>query len=748
LEQIRIFAVMIAKGVLPLHRERHRTRYGCWVIQGRAWFVNTAKPGSRNILWPLRVLLIASLVGPALFFAYTAWTNYHRLEEQSEERMTSALDVIQEHTLKAFQTVERTIAETREVLRGLSDEEIRADEARLQARFRNTQRALSQIEAIWVFDRDGRPLVSSTVFPVPRDLNNSDRDYFAAHVNGDAGTFIGRMITARIGGARFFVVSQRRSNPDGSFNGVVAISIRPEHFQDFYVRVARGIADSLGLIRADGEFLARYPVRGENLPLRLTASSGFMQAIQENPESGWYETVSQIDGIKRRIGYRKVPGYPIYAQVGLETANIWWELWASMRGLIAFGIPATMILFLVSLYALQRTRHFYAEVHRREMAEAALKQAQRLEAIGHLTGGVAHDFNNLLMVVKGNVERLRRFSADDRQLRSLDAIDHAATRGASLVRQLLSFARQQTHETAIVSLGRYLVDLKDMLRSSLRGDIVIDMKLPDTLWNTRVDPNELELAILNIAVNARDAMPEGGRLTIEAWNASFSDPGPIGLQGEFVALSLTDTGCGIPQDVLPHVFEPFYTTKEVGKGTGLGLSQVYGFARQSGGTATVSAKPGRGTTVTLYLPRTTEMPAGHAAPQVRPQNAKRHGHILLVEDNGDIADVTRMHLQEIGFQVTHASTARAALDLLHQGRFFDLVFSDIVMPGDMNGVDLARLICEQYPSLPVLLTTGYSSMAQAAMEEGLPILRKPYDLNDLSVSIERTIRAATLKASA
>jgi two-component system NtrC family sensor kinase len=705
------------------------------------------KPKSGNILWPLQVLLIASVIGPAIFFAYTGWANHQRIEEQAEERIERALDVVQEHTLKAFQTIERTMAETSEIVRDLSPEQIKSEEARLQRRLRQTQDVLPQIEAIWVFDRDGHPLVSSTVFPVPSDLNNSDRDYFKAQVGENAGTFIGSTITAKIGGIRFFVVSQRRSDENGGFNGVVAVSVRPEHFHDFYARISRGIADSFGLIRADGEFLARYPSRG-NEPMRLNAQSAFVQAIRHTPQAGLFSAVSQIDGVERRIGYRKVPGYPVYVQVGVETAAIWRDLWSTMQGLLAFGIPTTLVLFGLSLYALRRTQGFYAEVSRREVAEAALKQAQRLEAVGHLTGGVAHDFNNLLMVVRGNVDRLRRSATDERQKRSLDAIETAATRGANLTRQLLSFSRKQTHEPTIVNLGKYLPDLLDMLRSSLRGDIAIDLKVPDDLWNTKADPNELELAILNVAVNARDAMPNGGRLTIEAWNAQLRDPGILGLQGDFVALSLTDTGCGIPADVLPHIFEPFYTTKEVGKGTGLGLSQVYGFTRQSGGTATALAEAGRGTTITLYLPRSMDQVREDDQQRAKPLYGSGQGRILLVEDNQDIAEITRSNLEEIGYQVTHAPNASLALDALRQSSAYDLVFSDIVMPGDLNGVDLARMIREKHPSVPVLLTTGYSTVAQAAMDEGFPILRKPYEMADLSSSLTRIIRVRPFKASA
>jgi two-component system NtrC family sensor kinase len=243
-------------------------------------------------------------------------------------------------------------------------------------------------------------------------------------------------------------------------------------------------------------------------------------------------------------------------------------------------------------------------------------------------------------------------------------------------------------------------------------------------------------------------MPDGGRLLIEAWNLSLRDPEVVGLQGDFIALSLADTGSGIPEDVLPYVFEPFYTTKAVGKGTGLGLSQVYGFARQSGGTATALAESGRGTTITLYLPRTLEAAAGGSVQMMEPPIRSGHGHILLVEDNLDIAEVTRTSLEETGFQVTHVADARGALAALGSGAAFDLVFSDIVMPGDLNGVDLARIVRSRYPSLPVLLATGYSAVAQNAMDEGFTILRKPYDTVELNAAIDRILGVVALKASA
>jgi two-component system NtrC family sensor kinase len=340
--------------------------------------------------------------------------------------------------------------------------------------------------------------------------------------------------------------------------------------------------------------------------------------------------------------------------------------------------------------------------------------------------------------------------ADERQRRSLEAIETAAKRGASLTRQLLSFSRRQTHEPTAIDLRHHLPQLQDMLRSSLRGDIAVETDIPDDLWPIRVDLSEFELAVLNLAVNARDAMPGGGRLVLAAQNISLSDAGTIGLSGDYVALSLTDTGAGIPPDVLARVFEPFFTTKEVGKGTGLGLSQVYGFAKQSGGTATIASQPGRGTTVTLYLRRTRD--EAPAAPPTQdtptaPAGGPR-GHVLLVEDNADVAEITHGRLLELGYRVTHAPDGSSALASLERlAGSIDLVFSDIVMPGDLSGLDLVRQVRRRYgEGVPVLLATGYSDVAQTAAHEGFLLLRKPYEAAEMREAIAKALRTARLKA--
>jgi two-component system, NtrC family, sensor kinase len=341
------------------------------------------------------------------------------------------------------------------------------------------------------------------------------------------------------------------------------------------------------------------------------------------------------------------------------------------------------------------------------------------------------------MIVNGSVQRLRRGLSKEDQTRFLDMITTATQRGESLTRQLLSFSRRQTLTPTVIDLSKLLPDLKDMLHRSLRGDIEIKVDVPTEPCAVRVDPSELELAILNLAVNARDAMPHGGTLALRAKPVKLrGEAVEEGLQGDFVALRVSDNGSGIPSEALPHVFEPFFTTKEAGKGTGLGLSQVYGFAKQSGGTATASSAFGRGTTITLYLPRCYDV-VQPAKPEVRDEaQSGGAGRVLVVEDTPEVAEVCSAYLEQLGYAVTSVSSAQAALDFLERKGRVDLVFSDILMPGGMNGLDLARIIRERYPRLPVLLSTGYSGSAQDAVSQGFVVLQKPYSIASLRKCLE------------
>jgi two-component system NtrC family sensor kinase len=660
------------------------------------------------------------------------WQSWHAVHDLARERIQSTLDVLHEQTLKSLQTVERTISETNEVLREMSDEAIRDAQSALHLRLKRTQQSLSQIESIWAFDKNGFPLVSSTILPVPRDLNNSDRSYFRAQVNTSA-IFVSEVIRARVGTLRFFVVSGRRaSEPAATFNGVIGITVSPEHFSEFYRKLSRG-RDAFGLMRSDGTVLARYPegrfedVRGPN---------DLSRAIERAPAAGLLEMQSPLDSLDRLVGYQKVRGYDIYVVAGVEKAALIQEFWRTTLLQLAIGIPIALSLFALSLYALRRAERYQDEVVRREAAEEALKQGQRLEALGQLTGGVAHDFNNLLMVIQGSAQRIKRTLAEDKRLtRSLQAIEEAVKRGSTLTRQLLSFSRRQPQDAVVVDLKFRLPQIQEMLQASLRGDIVVRTEIAPDLGRVKIDLNELELALLNLAVNARDAMPNGGQLIVEAQNID-EDRAPPRLSSDCIAIAVQDSGCGIPNEILDRVFEPFFTTKEVGKGTGLGLSQVYGFAHQSGGAVTVDSAQGRGTRVTIYLPRTIEE-------SISPNSVESNdelrfwGRVLLVEDNHEVSEVTRGLLEDLGFTVELINNAESALKHLQSSdRAYRFLLSDIVMPGAMNGLELARRVRSlEGNKPPIILATGYSAEAQSASDEGFVLLRKPYGMIELRKAI-------------
>jgi PAS domain S-box-containing protein len=375
-----------------------------------------------------------------------------------------------------------------------------------------------------------------------------------------------------------------------------------------------------------------------------------------------------------------------------------------------------------------------------QRAHERLAQAQKMEAMGQLTGGVAHDFNNLLMVVSGQAQLLRRrIGEDPKSRKALDAMDVATRRGQDLTRQLLAFARRQRLNPVPLSLHDRAAPIRELLKASVGGAIQLKVDIPASAWSIEVDPGELELALLNLAVNARDAMPAGGTLVLSARNVNLK-PGEIDaeLGGEFVAVTMRDSGVGIPPDILARVFEPFFTTKDVNRGTGLGLSQVYGFVEQSGGRVTVTSELGAGTNFTLYLPRT-----GKAAPAVveaAEPEAPRGARVLVVEDNPDVAEVAAGLLEQLGSQPRVVSNAEAALRALRSGERPDVLFSDIVMAGDMDGLTLARRVRAEWPDLPILLTTGYSQKAENVAKE-FTILPKPYELPDLNRALGSVLAA-------
>ena len=415
-----------------------------------------------------------------------------------------------------------------------------------------------------------------------------------------------------------------------------------------------------------------------------------------------------------------------------STVDSWSRRVTRYLGLAVIAVLASLlIVVLAASYASLRKAHqeLQNEIANRMQAEEALRQSQKMEAMGQLTGGVAHDFNNLLMVASGGLDLMER-TDDPVKIAKLKAgIRQAVDRGSKLTKQLLAFARRSPLKPEVIDLRERVSGMDALLERSLGEGIRVAMHLPGDLWPVEVDASELEVAILNIVLNARDAMPRGGVIVIEAANA----PGD-GKRGDCVQLALTDQGSGIPVDQVTKIFEPFYTTKGVGQGTGLGLSQVYGFVRASGGDVRVDSIEGRGTTITLILPRTTKNPAQHVE-DVQAMVAPGQHRILLVEDDDTVATTVGGMLAELGYETERAENGDAALRRLDRERNFSLVLSDMIMPGDVSGIDLVRRVGQNWPALPTMLMTGYSAAAASAAKEGIRLLSKPFSIQDLSVQI-------------
>ncbi|HEU0216118.1 MAG TPA: ATP-binding protein, partial [Stellaceae bacterium] len=385
-----------------------------------------------------------------------------------------------------------------------------------------------------------------------------------------------------------------------------------------------------------------------------------------------------------------------------------------------------------------------AEIGAREQAQAALLQAQKMEAIGQLTGGVAHDFNNVLTAVSGSLALLEPCTSGERSLRLLRTAQRAAFRGAKLTESLLAFARKQRLDPVPADLNSIIVEMSELLRRSLGASVDIRHALAAKLWPVLIDLNQIETALLNVAINARDAMPGGGVLLIETANirAGSDDlPGEVATV-DCVLVSLRDTGSGMSPEVIDRAFEPFFTTKEIGKGTGLGLSMVFGVVRQSGGTVRISSRIREGTTVQIYLPRATEdvTPSSGWTAQA-PSGAA--AHILVVDDDPDVRWVTAEDLREAGYIVAEADSGRAALTILEGDLPCDLMVVDLVMAG-LSGLDTVRLARRRRPDLKVLFATGFAEISSLEEDVGdAVLLRKPFEPNILAEAVWTALRGST-----
>jgi signal transduction histidine kinase/CheY-like chemotaxis protein len=706
-----------------------------------------------------------AVILPLLAVGLSAINAHDRHFGEARRRLSDVVGVMHEHAVKVLETHDLLAMQVNALLGDLPDDAVREREQVFHGHLASLADRLAQVQDIWVLNADGRPLATARVHPAPRDVDLSDRRYFRVHREGllpADQSFVSEVLRGRIVDSRFFQLSKRRTGlldaSEAPFRGVTAISIEPRYFEEFYATLAQGGAfTSAALVREGGDVLARQPPTVVDRQAdRLDTDGAFLAALRADQERGTYETTTDGGGGARLAAYRRIDGRPIYIAADIESETILAAWRADVAKQAAFAVPAALALLLLSLAALriaEREQRLYrdlrAEGARRADAENQLRHAQKMEAIGRLTGGIAHDFNNLLTVVIGNLDRIRKAEVDDRVRRAAENARAGAMRAATLTQRLLAFSRRQPLQPEAVDANRLLAGMWDLLDRTIGESITIRVEPGESLWPTLADHHQLENAILNLCVNARDAMPEGGALTLSTRNEADlrmieGVDEPV-QPGDYVAIAVTDTGSGMTPDIAARAFDPFFTTKPMGQGTGLGLSQVYGFVRQSGGHASIRSTQGRGTTITLYLPRLAEgvVPAGREDASQRPRMKRVSGvTVLLAEDDLLVRRYASEILQEAGHRVLAAGDALGALDLLERHPDVGLMFSDLVMGAGMDGLALAAEARRRRPDLKIILTTGHGREATGEREwpADVGFLPKPYAAGELLDRIDGAFR--------
>src|SRR6476646_5336726 len=677
----------------------------------------------------LKTMLVASIVIPLALFSYASWISYQDTIAHADEQLTASLNILSEHASKVFQSVDLANTSVDAIVGDLSDEQIEARQGTLHSQLSKLEKALATVDAIFISDRNGRALVSSAIFPLPPDTSVADRDYFQAQAERNAGTYVGAVLQSRATKERFFGVSRRRPADDGQFTGIIMISVVPKVFTEFYKQLAGDTSASFSLARSDGAILARYPAPPGDVT-HFGPDSEFIRNIGRQPERGIVTTTS-IDGTQRRIAYRKLGYSDLYVSDGLPTDEIYSRWIRLMASHLIFGIPATLFLFGLVLLTIRRTQAFYAEAERRELAEQALRQSQKMEAVGQLTGGVAHDFNNLLTIIIGNLGIAKRGVVEARAERALNNALVGADRAAQLTQRLLAFSRRQPLNPRFLDINKLIVAISVLLTRTLGENIQLETIGGAGLWKVEVDASEMESTLLNLALNARDAMPEGGKLTIETGNAYLDEAycreheGIV--PGQYVLIAVSDSGAGMSAETIDRAFEPFFTTKEAGKGTGLGLSQVYGFMKQSEGHVKIYSESGEGTTIKLYLPRRDGNEAAHSVDEPVSSERGRNETILIVEDDDGVRQYASEILRDLNYQIIEAKDSATALRLLDADKKFDLLLTDVVLPGK-NGRELATEVERRRPGTKIIFMTGYSRNAivhHGRLDPGTALIQKP-----------------------
>ncbi|WP_345891030.1 ATP-binding protein [Burkholderia sp. Ax-1724] len=693
---------------------------------------------SRNFAATRRMLLIVlavSIVFPLVCLAGYGYFDYERRIADADDVIDRLVRVTEEQAVKVLDLNRQMASRIVDLLGNSDDTQIRAQQAGLHGRLRDIGGDFPQVSSIALVGVNGDLLVSSLAYPAPA-MSIGQRDDFLAAKAMRPQPYFSLPMYSTLSKTDVFTTAIGRSDTNGQFLGVVTVALRNAYFSRFYQELTDGDpALALGLYRQDGNLLVRYPAWPAGV--RQPIHTAFTAALRDKQLFGHVRLTSTADGIERLVAFRRVGDYPLYVLSAYATSSImaaWRSHFLTIAALTAVPCIAIWLLVVYSLRQLEGERRAWerwqGEVAMRLSAEASSRQLLRMGALGNLVANIAHDFNNLLMVVSANTElaRLKHFNDVGKEVH---AVARATAAAESLTRRLLSVARKQPLKQEPVDLVHWLPAAAPLIDAALGDTIEFSLRMPDNLWQVLADPTDLEFAIMNLAVNASDAMPHGGRFVIRCQNNRLVGSDTLLPDGEYVLITCSDDGEGMPDAVARRAFEPLFTTKLRGSGTGLGLAQVLSMCEQAGGTAKIDSVPGSGTAVRLYLPRYRERGAAAASADAQQPALMPAGAVLLVEDNEDVAAGVTAVLETFGCEVRHEPTADQALDVLSGGARFELVLSDIQMPGKLNGIDLAERVRSAWPSQKIALMTGYADELERARRLGVAILAKPFDIDEL-----------------
>ncbi|MDM0085701.1 ATP-binding protein [Variovorax sp. J31P179] len=689
----------------------------------------------------LRTVLWGALLVPLAAFVAASWWSLDRAEAASAANLSHASNL-------AFRHAERTFAIAQEIARRADqasqfpEEEIRAREPEIHLRLSDMAAGLSSVVNANVWDKSGAILARSDRYPVDPGFTIADRQYFQQLRASPTPVAISEVLVGRQSGTRVVSVAIRRSVPEGSFDGIVTVTLAPGYFRDYYRSLAHEepTLATFALVRTDGAILARWP--DDSASTHLPQDGPLMRLLSTGPDTGRLTIAADGGRGTQIVQIERVGGLPVYVVAGISRSAMLGN-WARVVGVLAAIIlPITAGLVYVTWVALRKTRkeasvsaELREQIQARAEAERRMLEAQRLETLSFVTGSVAHDFNNLLAVISSSVHVLKIRRPEVASDKTLAAISRSVQGGVRLTRQLLSFSKKQALRPEVIRFQTWLPAADALMRSTVGSPVSWTSLVDADTRQVRVDPAELELALLNVVLNAKLAMPQGGKLSVHVSN---DEKAP--LDAPMVIVCVIDDGEGIPPEVLPKVFAPFFTTRERGVGSGLGLTQVQAFCVQSGGRATIVSELGQGTTVCMHLPATSD--ANTESSEVTSAASRRlQARLLLVEDNEEVGATTEQMLQSSGVSVARVASADAALDYLVKANPFpEIVLSDIAMPGSMNGIGLALELRRLYPTLPVILHTGYAEQIDEGTAKGLRVFHKPVPPDVLLAELDALLR--------